>query len=376
MREVTSIPISAVKLGEAEERLAMEVIRSGRLAQGPMVERLETAFAQLTHTRHAVAVSSGTVALVAALQGLGIGPGDEVVTTPFTFVATLNAILQVGATARFADVTDEDLTISPAAVEAALTPRTAALLPVHLYGKPARVDVLDEVARAHGLALVEDAAQAPGAAIGGQPVGSFGVGCFSLYATKNVTTGEGGVITTDDDALADRLRVLRNQGMRNRYEYVVPGYNYRLTELQAAIALPQLERLAELDERRRANAEALDQRLAHVTGLRLPSVTPGQRHVFHQYTVRVTPSSPLGRDNLAEALRVQAIDSGIYYPRAVYDYDCYRENPQLVIEPMPVAEQAATQVLSLPVHPSLTLSQVDRIAGAVCTALGVGPPDR
>ncbi len=376
MREVTSIPISAVKLGEAEERLAMEVIRSGRLAQGPMVERLETAFAQLTHTRHAVAVSSGTVALVAALQGLGIGPGDEVVTTPFTFVATLNAILQVGATARFADVTDEDLTISPAAVEAALTPRTAALLPVHLYGKPARVDVLDEVARAHGLALVEDAAQAPGAAIGGQPVGSFGVGCFSLYATKNVTTGEGGVITTDDDALADRLRVLRNQGMRNRYEYVVPGYNYRLTELQAAIALPQLERLAELDERRRANAEALDQRLAHVTGLRLPSVTPGQRHVFHQYTVRVTPSSPLGRDNLAEALRVQAIDSGIYYPRAVYDYDCYRENPQLVIEPMPVAEQAATQVLSLPVHPSLTLSQVDRIAGAVCTALGAGPPDR
>lgn len=370
MTEASRIPISVVALGEVEERLVLDVLRSGRLAQGPMVERLESKFCQLARARHAVAVSSGTTALIAVLQGLGVGPGDEVITTPFTFVATLNAILHVGATARFADVDEDDLNISPTAVEAALTPRTAALLPVHLYGHPAPVDVLAEMARRHGLALVEDAAQSHGATIASRPVGSFGTGCFSLYATKNVTSGEGGVITTDDDALADRLRVLRNQGMRSRYQYVMPGFNYRLTDLQAAIALPQLDRLGQDTERRRTNAAVLTDELGRVGGLRLPRVAEGRGHVFHQYTVRLTAAAPLDRDQLALALREEGIESGIYYPRVVYDHDCFRTHPRVVTEPMPVAEEAAKTVLSLPVHPCLTRTDLYRITNSVARALG------
>lgn len=366
----TRIPLAEVRLGEAAEQLVLEVLRSGHLVQGTMVERLERSFAELCSVRHAIAVNSGTTALVAALETLGIGDGDEVITTPFTFAATLNAILQVGATARFADIDAEDFTLDPAEVERRMSERTRAVMPVHLYGQPAAMDEISALAARHRVVMVEDAAQAHGAAFRGRSVGSFGIGCFSFYATKNVTTGEGGIITTDDDEIADRLRVLRNQGMRRRYEYEVPGHNYRLTDIQAALATPQLDQLAELTELRRKNATRLSAGLSDVPGLVTPVVKPGRTHVFHQYTVRVADRGAVGRDELAAKLNELGIGTGIHYPRVVFDADCYRRHPQVVVEPVPVAEQIAGEVLSLPVHPWLSDEDVDRITAAVCKLLG------
>src|SRR2546430_2247528 len=209
-RRTLVIPISVVKLDEEAERLVVEVIRSGVLAQGPMVARLEREFADLVGVDHAVAVNNGTTALVAAIEGLDLQPGDEVVTSPFTFVATLNAVLEAGATARFADIRTDDFNVDPEALAAAIGPRTRVLLPVHLYGQAADMDRIAPLAAKHGLGLVEDTAQSHGATINGRGAGSFGLGTFSFYGTKNITTGEGGMITTNDAALADRLRVLRH----------------------------------------------------------------------------------------------------------------------------------------------------------------------
>jgi perosamine synthetase len=366
-----TVPISAVQLGEAEVALVLEVLRSGHLAQGPFVERLEAAFAEIAGVRHAIAVNNGTTALVAAVAALDVRHGDEIVTTPFTFAATLNAILEAGAVARFADIEPDGFNIDPAAVAEAVGPRTVAVLPVHLFGLCADMVGITDVARDHGLAVIEDAAQAHGATIGAQVAGSFGLaGCFSFYATKNVTLGEGGIITTDDDALADRLRVLRNQGMRRRYEYVEPGHNWRLSDLHAAIGIPQLARLADTNERRRRNAALLEAGLAAIPWLARPATPAGFGHVFHQYTVRVRPGGPVDRDGLARALQAVGIGCGVYYPRVVFDHDCYRAHPGVVVEPMPRAAAAAREVLSLPVHPGLAAGDVERIVEAVRGAFG------
>ncbi|MGC4808101.1 DegT/DnrJ/EryC1/StrS family aminotransferase [Micromonospora sp. DT233] len=364
------IPISVVRLDEQAEQLAVEVIRSGRLAQGPMVARLEHEFAALVGVEHAVAVNNGTTALVAALQVCDLRPGDEVVTSPFTFVATLNAILEAGATARFADIREDDFCVDPQALAAAVGPRTKVLMPVHLYGQPADMDAIVPLAQRHGLGLVEDAAQALGAGVGGRGAGGFGLGAFSLYATKNLTTGEGGMITTNDAGLADRLRVLRNQGMRQRYEYEVAGHNYRLTDLQAALGIPQLTTYGDNVARRRGNAARLTAGLADVAGLRLPAELPGRSHVWHQYTVLVGEDAPVTRDEVIARLTEQGVGCGIYYPRTVYDYDCYREHPRVVADPAPVAERVARQCLSLPVHHHLADGDVDRIIEVVRKAVG------
>jgi dTDP-4-amino-4,6-dideoxygalactose transaminase len=216
---------------------------------------------------------------------------------------------------------------------------------------------------------VEDAAQAHGARIAGRSVGSFGVGCFSFYATKNVMCGEGGMITTSDADLAHRLRVLRNQGMRARYDYEVPGHNYRLTDLQAAIALPQVDRLQETNDVRRANAAHLSEGLRSVPGLRVPEVPTGREHVFHQYTVRVSAGAAVDRDGLVAALADRGVGAGVYYPRLVHDYDCYREHPQVVVDETPVAARATREVVSLPVHPHLSRADLDRIVDAVAEVL-------
>jgi dTDP-4-amino-4,6-dideoxygalactose transaminase len=360
-----AIPIAAVRLGEDEEHLVLEALRSGHLVQGPMVERLEAGFRELCGVRHAVAVSSGTTALVAALTALGIGPGDEVITSPFTFVATLNAILEVGATARFVDIDEADFTVDPESVEACMTSRTRVLMPVHLYGQPAAMDTLTRIAKQHDVAIVEDAAQAHGATVAGQSVGSFGIGCFSLYGTKNVTTGEGGIVTTDDDDVADRVRLLRNQGMRARYQYEMAGHNWRLTDIQAAIGIPQLARLSSANEVRRRNAARLTEGLRETNALALPTVAPNRTHVFHQYTVRVLPDSSCDRDALAKRLDDLGIGTGVYYPRLVHDYDCYRDHPQIVVDATPRAVRAAEQVLSLPVHQHLDDHDVDHIVTSV-----------
>lgn len=363
------IPITVVDVADAEP-LVVDVLRSGVIAQGPMVERLERAFAEETGVAHAVAVNSGTTALVGALQALELEPGDEVVTSPFTFVATLNAILEAGATVRFADIDAADHCVDPDAVAAQITDRTRVLMPVHLYGQMADMTRLAPLAQERGLAIVEDAAQALGASVGGRPAGSFGLGCFSLYATKNVTTAEGGMVTTDDERLADRLRVLRNQGMRRRYQYEMAGHNYRMTDLHAAVGIPQMRRLAEITSARQHNAKVLCDGLAGVPGLLVPTVRPGATHVWHQFTVVVTGDSPVTRDELAARLTEAGVGNGIYYPRTVFDYDCYREHPGVLAADVPVAERTAAGVLSLPVHPALRDTDLETIIARVREVFG------
>jgi dTDP-4-amino-4,6-dideoxygalactose transaminase len=367
------IPISAVVLGAAEEQLVLDVLRSGQLAQGPMVARLESEFATCCGTTHAVAVANGTVALTAALRALGVGPGDEVVTSAFTFVATLNAILECGATPRFADIDPVTYNVDPESLERVCTERTRVVMPVHLYGQPADMTAIAKVAERAGASIVEDAAQAHGARVDGATVGGFGLATFSLYATKNITSGEGGVVTTNDDALADRLRLLRNHGMRARYEYELQGTNFRMTDVQAAIALPQLARLRETTARRQVNAAQLSEGLADLPGLITPVTTPGRDHVWHQYTVRITDDAPLDRDALAAALTDRGVQSGIYYPRVVFDYESYQQHPLVLAADVPHAREAARQVLSLPVHPHLSGDDLDRIVGAVRDAFGAQP---
>lgn len=363
------IKVTEVHIPPAAEALVVEVLRSGVLAQGPMVRRLEESFESLCATKHAMATSNGTTALELALEAAGIGPGDEVLTTPFTFVATVNAALSVGARVRFVDILPDTYTMDPEALRAAITPNTRAVVPVHLYGHPAHIADIVEICKERDVTVIEDAAQAHGASEGGRPVGSFGIGCFSLYATKNMTSGEGGIITTNDDDIADRVRVLRNQGMRARYQYEVVGHNHRLTDLAAAVGVAEFAELAARTERRRNNAAALCDGLRDIDGLVLPVERDGCRHVYHQFTVRLDEGSRIDRDTLADKLRAADIDSGVYYPRAAYDYDCYRAHPDVHIEQMPVAEMVASQVLSLPVHPFLSPSDLDRIVDAVRAAL-------
>jgi len=363
------INVTEVRLGPDVEQLVLDVLRSGQLAQGPVVAELEEQFNALVGTRHAVALNSGTTALVAALQVLDLEPGDEVITSPFTFAATINAIIESGAVARFADI-GADYNVLPDSVEALVGPRTKAVMPVHLYGYPADMVAIETIAQRHGLAIIEDAAQAIGASVAGRQVGSFGIGCFSLYATKNVTSGEGGMVTLDDDAKADHLRVLRNQGMRQKYEYVMPGHNYRLTDLHAAVAVAQMRHLDETTAARQRNGAALSEGLRNVPGLVVPAIAQDRTHVFHQYTVRFADDARLDRTAAAEELLKRGIGTGVYYPRVAYDYDCYRGHPQVVTDPTPNALLSAATVLSLPVHPFLSDGDISHIVESLSTALG------
>jgi len=363
--------MARVEVGREEEEGVLEVLRSGMLAQGPRVAELEAAFAELHGVAHAVAVNNGTTSLVAAMQALGVGPGDEVVTTPFSFIATLNAILEAGGRVRFADI-GPDYNIDPAAIDPLVNERTKVVMPVHLYGLPSDMGPITTLAAERGLSIVEDAAQSVGATYEGRSVGSFGVGSFSLYGTKNITCGEGGMLTTDDSDVADRLRLLRNQGMRTRYQYEVAGHNYRLTDIQAAIVVPQLRRLKTIVEARQANARALSAGLAGVPGLLLPVLPEGRTHVWHQYTVRVTPEAAADRDVLSARLTEAGIGNGIFYPRLMHDYDCYRGHPLVTVDETPYAKQVAAEVISLPVHPSLSQGDLERVVEAVDAVVVAG----
>jgi perosamine synthetase len=349
----------------------LEVLHSGMLAQGAMVQRFEQLCCDMTGTRHAVAVSNGTIALVAALEALQLQPGDEVVTSPFTFVATLNAILESGASVRFADISPDTFNLDPATLPMAVTERTRVLLPVHLYGQAAPMTELARDAGERGLAIVEDAAQAHGAQCDGRPIGSYGQATFSFYATKNLQCGEGGAVTTDDDELADRLRLLRNHGMRARYQYELAGHNYRLSDLAAAVAIPQFARLPDIISARAANASHYQQHFAGLPGVVTPVTSAGNLHAWHQYTVRITPECPHSRDTVLQRLNAAGIGAGVYYPSAVYDYACYRDHPRVHIgRGSPVAERIAGEVISLPVHQHLTEGQRQQVVDAMCAAVG------
>jgi perosamine synthetase len=357
------IAITEPSLGELEEKLVLEVIRSGRLAQGPMVERFEEDVRQVVRTRHAIAVANGTDALIASLLAHGVGPGAEVITSPFTFVATLNAILHVGATPRFVDI-GEDFTLDPELVADAIGPATRVIMPVHLFGCPADMTRVVSAIAGRDIVIIEDAAQALGAAHGWRPVGSFGTGCFSFYATKNITTGEGGMVTTDDDDVAASVRILRNQGQRTRYAYERPGFNFRMSELHAALGVAQMTRLPDVVEARGTNARRLSEGLTGIEGIVVPTEPVSGRHVFHQFTLRVTHDARMSRDGLLKHLLSRGIQAGVYYPRAVFDYGCFRRDPRVGTPTTPRTVEVAHEVLSLPVHPGLTEGDLSSIVEA------------
>ena len=350
------IPISRPLIGKEEKEAVLAVLESGQLAQGPRVQEFEQHFAAFCGVKHAIATSSGTTALVAALLSHGVGPGDEVITTPFTFIASANSILFTGAKPVFVDVDEESYNIDPNLIQERITESTKALLPVHLYGYPCDMDAIMHIAAEHGLAVIEDACQAHGAAIRGRKVGSYGTGCFSFYPSKNMTTAEGGMITTDDDEIADHARLIRNHGQSQLYLHQTMGYNFRMTELQAALGLVQLQKLPEWTSKRIENASYLSERLSNVG---TPQVKEGYRHVFHQYTVRVGPH----RDGSLERLNQAGIGARVYYPLPVHQQPFYR---QLGFDDsLPVAERMSQEVLSLPVHPALTQDELDKIVNEV-----------
>jgi dTDP-4-amino-4,6-dideoxygalactose transaminase len=352
------IPISKPYIGEAEKQAVLEVLDSGMLVQGPRTAKLEEKFAAACGAKHAIATSSGTTALHVALLVHGIGEGDEVITTSFTFIASVNSILYTGARPVFVDIAEDTFNLDPDLIEAAITPKTKAILPVHLYGCPCDMDAVMDIARRHNLAVLEDCAQAIGAEYKGKRAGSFGTGCFSLYATKNVMSGEGGMITTNDDALAQRCRMVRNHGMQRRYYHDMLGYNFRMTDLHAAIGLAQIGRLDEFTAKRRANAEYLNRRIKSVV---TPRVRPGYGHVWHQYTVRVDGGRD--RDAAVERLNDAGIGTGIFYPVPAHKQGYIREIVGEVT--LPVAEKLAREVISLPVHPQLSQADLETIVAEV-----------
>ncbi|MCV0333171.1 MULTISPECIES: DegT/DnrJ/EryC1/StrS family aminotransferase [unclassified Microbacterium] len=360
------IPAAKPLIGDEERAAVDRVLLSGMVAQGPEVAAFESEFSDhFVEGLPVIAVNSGTSGLHLGLLAAGVGPGDEVIVPSFTFAATANAVALTGATPVFADIEPETFTLDPAAVDAAVTDRTRGILPVHLYGHPARMNELVEIAQRRGLALYEDAAQAHGAALNGRPVGTFGtMTMFSLYPTKNMTSGEGGMVVTADEETARRVRLLRNQGMERQYENELIGFNARMTDIHAAIGRVQLTKVDAWTETRRSNAAFLD---ANLEGVTVPPIAEGARHVYHQYTIRVEDD----RDGFVKALREEhSIGSGVYYPIPNHRLPSLEQYaPGL---DLPQTERAAREAVSLPVHPSLSAVDLERIIAAVNALAGAG----
>lgn len=357
------IPIAKPLIGQEEINGVVRVLQSGTLAEGPRVKEFEEEFASYAGVKHAIAVNSGTAALLVALQAKGIGKGDEVIVPPFTFIATANAVLFAGAKPVFADVDPETFNIDPARIREKITKQTRAIIPVDLYGQTAAMDLIMDLAEDHGLAVIEDACQAHGASIHGKKAGSFDVGCFSFYPTKNMTTSEGGMITSDDRAFDDKARMLRSHGSRIRYYHELLGFNLRMTDISAAIGLAQMKKIDDYNNRRISNAALLTEKLQGIPGIVVPSVRPGYRHVFHQYTIKVTPDFHLSRDEVIQRLNAAGIGTGVYYPVPIHQQQLYRELG--FADSCPVSEMLSQQVISLPVHPSVTEQDIDFIARAI-----------
>ena len=358
------VPIAKPIIGEEEIENVVEVLKSGMIAQGPKVEEFEQEFADWVGAEYGIAVNSGTAALHVALLSCDIGPGDEVITTPFTFIASGNSIVYTGAKPVFADIDLKTYTLNPDSIEDLITENTKAIMPVQLYGQAADMDRINRIAEKYGLIVIEDAAQAHGATFNGQKVGSIGdMSCFSFYPTKNMTTSEGGIITTDDEDLADSARMFRAHGATMRYHHNAIGYNFRMTDISAAIGLAQLKKIDEFNDKRIANAAYLNEGLKDVDGVITPYCAEGSKHVYHQYTIMVEKGD---RDDWVDIINDCGVGTGIHYPIPLYNQPIYRT---LGFEGYcQNAELAADNVISLPVHPSLTQEDLDAVIDAVKTA--------
>ncbi len=353
------IPIAKPLIGQEEIDGVMEVMKSGVIAEGPRVKEFEDSFKKYIGTDHAIAVNSGTAALHIALLAKGIGKGDEVITTPFTFIATSNSVLFTGAKPVFADIEEGTFNIDPEDIKKKITKNTKAIIPVDLYGHPADMKAIMDIAKDHGLSVIEDACQAHGAVYNGKKAGAFDVGCFSFYPTKNMTTSEGGIITCSDEKFADKARMLKSHGSKVRYYHEMLGYNLRMTDISAAIGLAQLKKVDGFNEARIKNAMLLNKKLGGIKGIVTPTVKSGCKHVFHQYTIKVTGEAALTRDELVIELNKAGIGNSVYYPLPIHQQPFYKG---LNYGTFPVSERMSKEVLSLPVHPSVTASEIGFIA--------------
>jgi UDP-4-amino-4,6-dideoxy-N-acetyl-beta-L-altrosamine transaminase len=372
------LPYGRHSVAQADVDAVVAALRSDWLTTGPAVDEFEAAFAKATGVPHAVAVSSGTAALHAAAYAAGIGPGDEVITTPLTFAATANCVRYVGGTVVFADVRPDTLNLDPARVAACVTPKTKAIIAVDYTGQPSDLDDLDAIGAPRGLILVEDASHALGATYRGRPVGGLaGLTTFSLHPVKHITTGEGGVVTTDDSTLAARLRIFRNHGITAehqrredwRYEMADLGYNYRLSDIQSALGLSQLPRLSDQIIRRRAIAARYARVLTPFSALELPVVLDDREPAWHLYVVRLRLGAlRVGRAEIFRALRAENIGVNVHYiPVPWHPY--YRELGYRR-GGWPVAEDAYERMLSLPIFPAMTDADVDDVVRALDKVLG------
>jgi dTDP-4-amino-4,6-dideoxygalactose transaminase len=357
------MPIMGKEEINAVTRVLKSGILTGRLGSGPMAKRFEDNFAKFAGTKHAIAVNSGTAALHTALWAKNIRRGDEVILPSFTFIATAEAVALVGAKPVFADIKPNTYNIDPEKVEQAITSKTRAIMPVDLYGLPAEIDRIREIADEHNLFVVEDAAQAHGASYRGKPPGHFAnIACWSLYASKNMTTGEGGMLTTNDDEYAEKLRLLRSHGEKEEYKAALLGHNYRMPEIEAAIGIEQLKKLPTFVEKRRRNAEILTEKLNNVKQLVLPAEPRACKSSWYLYTVRLRNGTAKERDTVLQNLRNKGVGAGVYYHTPIHLMPYYRQQESCVL---PETEKAAEQVFSLPVHPGLKKSEVDYVAKTV-----------
>jgi len=341
-------------------RGVQDVLRKGNFILGEEVEQFERKFADYCEADHAIGVASGTDALYLALRALDVGPGDEVITVANTFVATGFSILYAGAEPVFVDCSPEDYTIDPYLIESAITPRTKAILPVHLYGQPARMEVIREIARSYNLHVVEDACQAHGARENGRRVGALGeLGCFSFYPGKNLGAyGDGGAIVTNDESLAQRVRLLRNYGQVKKNVHAMVGYNSRLDTIQAAVLLAKLGHLDAWNEQRRVAAGHYDELLGAI-GIETPQTRDDVDHVFHLYVIKHE-----ARDQLIEHLSERQVFAGIHYPTPLPLMEPFRE-ARRVPEDLPVSSELAGQILSLPIYPEITREQIEHVVEGV-----------
>ena len=355
------VPIAKPIIGEEEIENVVEVLKSGMIAQGPKVAEFEEKFAEWVGAEYGIAVNSGTAALHVSLLSCGIGKGDEVITTPFTFIASGNSVLYTGAKPVFADIDLKTYTLNPDSIENLISENTKAIMPVQLYGQSANMDKINEIAERYGLVVIEDAAQAHGAMCNGEKVGSLGdMACFSFYPTKNMTTSEGGIITTDDAELAENARVFRAHGASVRYHHDEIGYNFRMTDISAAIGLAQLKKIDGFNDKRIENAEYLNEGLKDVGGVITPYCAYGSKHVYHQYTIRVEKGN---RNDWVELINEKGVGTGIHYPIPLYNQPVYKKYD--IGGDCPNAEIAADNVISLPVHPSLSKEDLDLVIEAV-----------